>query len=210
MRPEPIRLLAGLALFITACAATAQTAVPLFNGTNLTGWKSVSFGGEGEVSVEKGELRLPAGAAMTGVAYTNKFPSDRYELVVEAKKIDGNDFFATITFPVGTNFCSLVTGGWGGGVVGLSSVDGQDASENETTKYIKFEREQWYTFKIQVTPETISAWVDTNQVVKLPLANRKISLRRGAIDLCKPLGLASYQTTSSIRKIELRPLPEKQ
>ena len=195
-----------LAALVIVLSAQAQNATPLFNGKDLGGWKPVPFGGEGEVVVEKGEIRLPAGAAMTGIAFTNTMPKGDYEIVVEAKKLEGNDFFATVTFPVGTNFCSFVTGGWGGGVVGLSSVDGQDAWENDSTKYMKFERDQWYTFRIQVTTDKIAAWVGTNQMVNLPLANRTIGLRRGAIDLCKPLGIASYQTTAAIRKIDVRAL----
>ena len=44
----------------------------------------------------------------------------------------GGDFFATLTFPVDDSFCTFVTGGWGGDIVGLSSIDGWDASDNET------------------------------------------------------------------------------
>jgi hypothetical protein len=47
-----------------------------------------------------------------------------YEIKLEAKKVTGNDFFCGMTFPVGDSFCSFIVGGWGGPVVGLSSIDG--------------------------------------------------------------------------------------
>ena len=30
----------------------------------------------------------------------------------------------------------LIVGGWGGGVVGMSSLNGKDAARNETTQYV--------------------------------------------------------------------------
>ena len=81
---------------------------------------------------------------LTGVSYTNELPRIDYEVSLEAMKIDGSDFFCGLTFPVDNAFCSFIAGGWGGGVVGLSSIDGMDASENETTKYMKFDASRWY------------------------------------------------------------------
>ena len=56
-----------------------------------------------------------------------------YEVTLEAMRVDGNDFFCGMTFPAGKDPCTLIVGGWGGTVVGLSSINGMDASENETT-----------------------------------------------------------------------------
>ena len=50
-----------------------------------------------------------------------------YEVTLEGKRVAGDDFFCTTTFPVGESFCSFVVGGWHGTVVGLSSIDGMDA-----------------------------------------------------------------------------------
>jgi hypothetical protein len=44
-----------------------------------------------------------------------------------------------VDLPRGIRSRTFICGGWGGAVVGISSIDGQDASMNETTKYIKFE-----------------------------------------------------------------------
>jgi len=70
---------------------------------------------------------------LTGITWTGEFPKSGYEIRFEAARLEGNDFFAGITFPVKDSFCSWINGGWGGTVVGLSSLDGDDASENDTS-----------------------------------------------------------------------------
>ena len=78
-------------------------------------------------------------------------------------RLDGSDFFCTTTFPVGKDYCSLVVGGWGGAVVGLSNVDYADASENATTKTMGFKDNQWYRVRIRVSDAAIEAWIDGQQ-----------------------------------------------
>ncbi|MCX6613554.1 MAG: DUF1080 domain-containing protein, partial [Acidobacteria bacterium] len=99
-----------------------------------------------------------------------------------------------------------VNGGWGGDIVGISSIDNWDASENETRAYFNFENERFYRFRIEVKAATIRAWIDDKLVVDLKINNRTISLRRG-MDVTTPLSLFSYNSASSIRKIEYRLLP---
>ena len=95
---------------------------------------------------------LGAGGPMTGVTWSGEFPKTNYEIRWEAARIDGNDFFASLTFPVGDSYCTWVTGGWGGDIVGLSSLDGWDASDNETRSYFDFDKGRWYAFRLKVTP----------------------------------------------------------
>ena len=45
----------------------------------------------------------------------------------------------------------LVLGGWGGSLVGLSSIDGQDASRNATTTFRTFEDGRLHRARIEVT-----------------------------------------------------------
>jgi len=107
----------------------------LFNGKDLSGWTKTEFGGEGEVQVKDAKIIVNQGASLSGVHYTNAIPARKdYQITLEAMKIEGDDFFCGLTFPVNDTQCSLILGGWGGGVVGISSIDGMDASENETTK----------------------------------------------------------------------------
>ena len=75
-----------------------------------------------------------------------------------------------------------------------------------TTKFIRFDSKRWYRVRIRVTHEKIEAWLDAEKIVDLPLAERKITLRFGEIDLSRPLGIATYQTTAALREIKLRQL----
>jgi hypothetical protein len=178
----------------------------LFDGKTLTGWKSANFGGEGEVTVKDGAILMERGNDMTGATYTKgDFPKMDYEVTLEGKKIKGNDFFCTTTFPVGDSHCSLVVGGWGGSVVGLSSINSLDASENETTKNLTFKADQWYRVRIRVTKERITAWIDNEKVVDAVTKDKKISIR-AECELSKPFGVATWRTTGAIRDIRVRPL----
>ena len=47
---------------------------------------------------------------MTGITYTNPLPRTDYEVTLEAMRVEGSDFFCGLTFPVGSNSCSLVVG----------------------------------------------------------------------------------------------------
>jgi hypothetical protein len=143
------------------------------------------------------------GGPMTGVTYKLPFPKMAYEVRCEAKRADGNDFFCGMTFPVADSHCSLIVGGWGGAIVGLSSINEHDASENDTTKYMKFDNDRWYKFRVRVTPDRIQAWIDDERVIDADIAGCKISTRV-EVDLNKPFGFASYQTKAVLRNIEVR------
>ena len=177
----------------------------LFDGTSLQGWRETPFSGRGKVRVEDGAIVLGNGA-MTGITWTGAFPKSNYEVRLEAMRVNGLDFFAGITFPVHESFCSWINGGWGGVVVGLSSLDGMDASENETSTSRDFENGRWYALRLRVTDSSIQAWIDDEPVIAVSIANREIDLRPGEIDLSKPFGIASYSTTAKLRKLEYRTL----
>jgi hypothetical protein len=178
----------------------------LFDGKTLAGWKSAQFGGEGDVQVEDGKIVMGLGNDMTGITYTRDVPRDSYELTLEGQRLQGTDFFCTTTFPVGKDPCSLVVGGWGGTVVGLSNVDSFDASENPTTTFQSFKNKQWYQVRIRVTPPKIEAWIDDEQVVDQERNGHKFGIRF-EVDLCQPLGIATWCTEGAVRNIRLRQLP---
>jgi hypothetical protein len=179
---------------------------PLFDGKSLANWKATNFGGEGDVAVKDGAVILEQGNDMTGITYSRgDFPKKDYEVTLEGKKLAGSDFFCTTTFPVGDTHCSLVVGGWGGTVVGISSIDFRDAVENETTSFREFKRDQWYRVRIRVTKDQIAAWIDDKQVVDLDTKDKKISIR-AECDLCRPFGIATWRTTGAVRDIRVRAL----
>lgn len=187
-------------LILLSAALAAQQWRP------VTGWQETKFTGHGAARVENGVIFLDPGAPMTGVTRAGDFPKTDYEIRYEAVRLKGGDFFASLTFPVGDSHCTWVTGGWGGDIVGLSNIDGWDASDNETRSYFTFEPNRWYAFRIQVTAGAIRVWIDEQSVVNVPIAGRKIDLRRGEMNLSTPLGFASYNTAGGIRKVEYRPL----
>lgn len=187
--------------------AAASEWKDLFDGKSLKNWKVADYAGKGEPAVENGLLMLPSGEGLTGVTWTGEaLPKTNYELAVVAKRIDGVDFFSGITFPVNDSFATFVPGGWGGAVVGISNIDDEDAAHNETTTYEKFEKDRFYTLKVRVEPDHLSAWIDDKQVVDVTLKDRKISIR-GDIDQSTPLGLATWQTTGGVKSVRLRTLP---
>jgi hypothetical protein len=195
-------------ILASSCALAQQAAgewKPLFDGRTLNGWKEAPIPGHGPVRVKNGAIHLGRGS-MTGIAWTGEFPKSGYEIRFEAVRLEGNDFFAGITFPVNGTFCTWINGGWGGDVVGLSNVDGYDASENETSMARDFAAGRWYSFRLVVTPGRIRAWIDGAIVVDLEIAGRKIDLRFDDTDLCKPLGFASYATEAALRNIQYRML----
>jgi hypothetical protein len=192
-------------------AAEPEGAAPrqwkLFDGADLEGWKVIDFAGAGEVVVEEGELILGMGEILTGVVIDGDPPLRMsYEISLEAKRVMGTDFFCGLTFPVGDVSVSFVAGGWGGGMTGISSVDGMDASENMTSSVQRYDNDKWYRFRVRVTPGLIEAWIDNRQVVNLATEGHRLGMRFGEIEDCVPLGLATYQTKAAIRNIVVQAL----
>jgi hypothetical protein len=179
----------------------------LFDGKTLANWKSTSFGGEGEVKVKDGQIVVEPGVDLSGFHWTGEeLPKTNYEFSVEATKLEGSDIFCGISFPVGDSQCSFVAGGWGGGLVGLSSIDGMNASENETTKVLAFHENKTYRVRLRVTPSKIEGWINDEQVVNVDTTGKKISIHP-MMEVSKPLGLATFMTRSSFKNIRLRKLP---
>jgi len=206
------RLLAvGLTLLLPAALAPATGGAeppvdwrPLFDGKELGQWKPTPFGGEGDVTVADGVLRIAMGADLSGVTWKGDFPKQNFEIALEARRVDGSDFFCGLTFPVGTSSCSLIVGGWGGGVVGLSSIDGEDAANNATTKVFSFTADRWYDVRVRVTPDRIVCLLDDERIIDQPLAGHELSIRAEVVP-SQPLGISTYATTAELRKIRWRP-----
>jgi len=175
----------------------------MFDGTSLQGWKETPFTGRGKVGVADGTIILGDGV-LTGITWTSSFPKSNYEVRLEAARVDGYDFFAGITFPVHDSHCSWINGGWGGSLVGLSSLNDEDASENETATTHDFEKGRWYALRLRVTDDRIQAWIGEEPVIDAYIGDKQVGLRPGEIDLSRPFGIASYSTTAKLRKLEYR------
>jgi hypothetical protein len=177
----------------------------LFDGKTLDGWKVPKLGGEGNVSVKDGAIVMEMGSSMTAIKWDGDVLRNNYELALEGMRIDGSDFFCTTTFPVDKDPCSLVVGGWGGALVGLSSIDHYDASENSTTTSMEFKEKQWHRIRIRVSDAAVQAWINDKLMVNQPRKGHAFSIRMEVSD-CKPLGIATWCTTGAVRNIRVRPL----
>jgi hypothetical protein len=177
----------------------------IFNGKSLDGWEITNFGPQGPVSLSDGRVILGMGDGCTGINWTGDFPATDYKVTLEAMRVNGNDFFCGMTFPAGDDYCSLIVGGWAGTIVGLSCIDGRDASENITTSLMKFERKHWYNICLEVTENNIKAMIDSMEVVNFTIGDSKLSVRP-EVELSKPFGIASWNTTAAIRNIRLQRL----
>lgn len=178
----------------------------MFDGQTLAGWRETPFAGHGEVHCQDGVMILGMGDPFTGLNWTNDFPKMNYEVALDAMRVMGSDFFCGLTVPVGTNCCSLIVGGWGGSLIGISSIEGMDASENETTKFTNFESGRWYRIRLRVTEKRIEGWIDKEKLVDVVTTDRRISVRPGDIELSQPFGVAAWQTMSALREIKFRRL----
>ena len=179
----------------------------------LGGWESVSFGGEAEVERTGSGLRFGYGVALTGVRWASPelpdgrpLPREDYELEVVAVRLGGADFFCGLSFPVGDGGLSLILGGWGGSLCGLSCIDGADASANPTTRYRRFESGRPYRARVRVQGGRVAVWLDDEALYDLPVAGRRLELR-AEIRPGGPLGVARFQTAAEIRSLRIRRLP---
>lgn len=176
--------------------------------SGLKGWEITDFGSSGKVTNKDGVLSLEMGDPLNGINYLGKdFPKNDYEIVLKANRTDGNDFLCGLTFPVGKEFCSFIAGGWGGSIVGLSSIDGFDASENSTSTYLEFENDKWYEFRIRVDDEFITAWVDDEKIFYQDREGHEFSTRI-EVYASQPLGFCAFQSAVEVKDFKWRSLKE--
>ena len=182
------------------------SALKLFDGQSLIGWQPNQGSRVGKVEVKDGSMVLRTGEPMTGVTLTRQdLPTLNYRLIYEANRTEGNDFFAAATFPVGPSFVTLVNGGWGGGVTGLSLINGDSAAENETNHFLKYQNNIWYRFEVEVTTRAVRCVVDGAEVVLFPHEGAQLKTRLET-RVNQPLGFATYRSTGLIRLVEIKPL----
>lgn len=216
MSPRTICLLSCLCIVssLTGCQLTTTGKngyngnwAPLFDGTSLGGWKQSDFLNPGVTYARDRTLIIPAGEVLSGITWAGDFPKMDYEIRLEAMRAGGSDFFCGLTFPVNDSFASLILGGWGGTVCGISCLDGEDAANNETTTSTNFNNNTWYAVRLRVTKNKLEAWLDNEQIVNADTKDREIGVRI-EVEESRPLGLATFQTTAALRNISWRKLAE--
>ena len=93
----------------------------LFNGKDLTGWAKITesyFEESGDIKIVDGEIELGKGSGGTGIIVDGdnkkKLLKMNYQIELDAKRVEGGDFFCGMTFPIKDQYLSLIIGGWGG------------------------------------------------------------------------------------------------
>ena len=180
----------------------------LFDGKSLANWKVTDYAGRGEVGLDgNGSVLLEFGIALTGIHWRgDDLPKSNYEVRWRAKKVMGTDFFGSLTFPYKKSHATLILGGWGGALVGISCIDGFDASENETANAYRFLTNKWYDCLLQVTDTHFRFWIGREKLIDCLVEGREIGMRSGEIEMSIPLGFSTYDTTAKIREVRLRKL----
>lgn len=228
MKPPSLRTL-GLPLILLGPALASPRAGagdpyawrPLFNGRDLTGWTNTGYVQPGPIVAypDRPPATLPtnappgpaiflgAGNDLTGITWTGALPRVNYEVRLEAMRVSGGDFFCGLTFPVGTNHATLVVGGWGGAIVGISSLDGMDASENETSSFMEFQNGRWYEISLCVYEDRLIADIGDRRVVDVDIRGRRVHMRPGEIEEGIPFSISTWRTSAALRNIRLRALP---
>lgn len=192
-------------------AKAAPAVLKFLTGNELNDWKVIEeMKQHGPAALKDGVLVLGIGQPMTGVVYTGKaeLPVKDYEASFDARRIEGDDFFAALTLPVrnADSFVTFVIGGWGGTCVGVSCIQFQSADENATTNWIEFEMKKWYRFRVEVRDNRLKGFVDDKQIFDADTTDKKLNLRFGEIEYCKPLGLATYRTQGEVKNLTIKPL----
>ena len=66
---------------------------------------------------------------------------------------------------------------------------------------MQFDKNRWYHIRLTVTGKSINAWIDSLKVVDFTIGNRKLSIRP-EVELSKPFGITSWNTTAALENIK--------
>ena len=212
MRHSSARLVAPFALLVFSCqtrppADEVAHWIPLFEEPAVGQWVESSFGGEGEVLWESGAVELGFGSPLTGITWTGEFPRDEYEVELTAIRLEGNDFFCGLTFPVGEGRCTLILGGWGGALTGLSCLDGEDASMNATRSFRHYPCGEPVAIRLVVDRESVRVSLDGDEIISQPRDGVQFTLRPEVLPSA-PFGLASFVTRARLESVRYRVGPD--
>ncbi|MDX9946297.1 MAG: hypothetical protein RBS38_02955 [Bacteroidales bacterium] len=196
-----------LVIFLAVLIASFSNNIPeekiLFDGVSLNNWQVLDYRGHGDVSVADSCIIIGKGEVISGIRWTGDFPKTGYEVTLSAKRVNGNDFFCGLTFPVKDSFLTLVLGGWRGALSGLSCIDGYDAANNHTGIVYGFGTGWWYDVRLRVTEDKVEAWVADEKLVDFTIGKSRLSLR-SEVESSVPFGITTYKTTGAIRDIRLK------
>lgn len=156
----------------------------------------------GKPEFEDTVVTLTTGEPFSGAKWLGTFPKTDYEVRLEAKRTKGEDIMCGLLFPVGKDLLSFVMGGWGNTVIGCSSIDELNASENDTYYNMPLKNNIWYEVKLRITPKKIQAWIGKTQVINFEIDDHKISPYPG-LEEYAPFGVFTWDSSSEIRNLRV-------
>lgn len=174
----------------------------LFDGTNLEEWQLGVYGEPDDYELQGDGVVIPQTAALAGMTYTGALPEAPYRLVVEATKLYGGDFFLGVTFPVRDAHLTLVVGGWGGVVSGLSSLDGKDAARNATKTVRHFPNGKRHVVAIEVDDARVDVTIDGEPFLGTSLEGVELGMRV-EVEPSRPLGIATFATSTLLHRVSV-------
>ena len=115
--------------------------ITLFDGSSLSNWKATDFAGKETFQLMKTEACFLKWVRSCPVSIGRVIlcPSKITKFHCRQNELWGSDFFAVLLFLTSESHATLILGGWGGSLIGISSIDDFDASENETGDAFIFE-----------------------------------------------------------------------
>ena len=204
--------LGAAALALAGCAGAGDAPEPaaspwtvLFDGADLSAWEAGVFGEDPEFEVRDGGVVLPQGVPLAGLTHRGAPPVTPFEAEFDVTKEYGADFFLAVTFPVRGEHLTLVLGGWGGVVCGLSCLDGEDASGNDTRTLRSFPDGSRYRVRLAVTDQRVRVDVDGELLLEAGLEGRDLTIRP-EVEPSVPFGVASFATQTILHGVRVRPL----
>ena len=178
----------------------------LFDPSLLGDWETGVFGNPDEFDTTDEGVVIPQTSTIAGMTYRGTAPTTPYVMHVDVTKRYGDDFFLGLTFPVRDSHLTLVLGGWGGGVSGLSCIDGKDASDNATRHVEYFPNGKRQMVVLDVTDTRVVARLDGRVLVDADLTGKELGLRTEVL-ASRPVGVATFATCSLIHSITVDERP---
>ena len=194
---------ACLSILLTACIGPRTGSnYPTDLAYEDQSWKSSD---NKPLAVGSDMITIEPGNPYSGATWTGPFPTDNYELSLEATRLEGQDIFCGIVFPIREDTCSLILGGWDNSLLGMSMIDGLSAAENVTSYPESFTNHTWSTVVLKVTSGNVSVTLNEKTVIDLQRDHHTFSLYPG-LEMYEPFGFFTYNSKALIRNPTLRML----
>jgi hypothetical protein len=201
-----------LPVWVLGGEAPAQTGkwVNLFDERYRSQWEIIDVakgrGHGGKSSVKDGRALLSGLKNRITGRWVGKFPTMDYEVVFEVARTAGLRF-PYVVFAVGDSHGVWFMAGRDGTYAGLSTVDGKgyDQKGNPTYRRVRYAAKRWYKARLRVAGGKVEAWVDDEQVIDLPDAERRVQKDAFGVTL-KPFTISVHEAVNVIRNLRLHSL----